>query len=115
MIVLKKNDEFKYTYENGNKFYGTYIIAFLRKNELDNNRFGFVASKKTGNAVCRNRLKRLFREYCRKNENTMKEGYDIIIIAKKFAGENIKKLKYQELEKDFEKIFKISKLYKKNN
>lgn len=115
MNVLKRNIEFKRVYSEGNKKYGSYIILFFKKNNLDDSRFGFVASKKTGNAVCRNRLKRLFREYCRKNQNDIEKGYDLVIVAKQYAGENVKRLKYQELEKDFEKVFKMSKIYKRKS
>ena len=41
-------------------------------NNLNEKRFGFVASKKTGNAVKRNRIKRLFREVVRINYNKFK-------------------------------------------
>ena len=85
---------------------------FFKKNEENLKRCGFVVSKKTGNAVCRNRLKRLFREYYRKFENQLKDGYDIIFVAKRTAGEKVKTLKYQDMEKDLMKVMKSSRLFK---
>uniref|UniRef100_UPI003AEFC504 ribonuclease P protein component n=1 Tax=Cetobacterium sp. TaxID=2071632 RepID=UPI003AEFC504 len=79
----------------------------------DQNRFGFVVSKKTGNAVCRNRLKRLFREYCRLNEKNIILGYDIIFVAKRTAGEKFKTLSFEEMKTDLDRVLKNSKLSKK--
>ena len=75
-------------------------------------RCGFVVSKKTGNDVCRNRLKRLFREYYRQNEESLKDGYDIIFVAKKTAGEKFKFLKFEDIKKDLDKTLKNVKLFK---
>ena len=76
------------------------------------NRFGVVVSKKTGNAVCRVRLKRLFREIFRNEEEKFITSYDYIFIAKRTAGEKYKELKIQELKKDVLRIFKKAGLLK---
>ena len=112
MENLKKNAEFQKIYNSGKKNYGHYSLVFYSKNNLEYNRCGFVASKKIGNAVCRNRIKRLFREYYRLSEANIKIGYDFIFIGKKNAGEHFKTLKFQEMKKDIDKIFKKSNLFK---
>lgn len=112
MENLKKDKEFQIVYNYGKKSFGLYSLIFFKKNEFNFNRFGFVVSKKTGNAVCRNRLKRLFREYCRLNENRMKEGYDIIVVGKRTAGEKFKTLIFDDMNKDLESLFKKSRLLK---
>ena len=89
---------------------GYTIRYFFNKNKLDYSRFGFVASKKIGKAFCRNRIKRLFREYIRLNIEKFNANYDIIIVAKKKAGEIIKTIKYQDIEKDLNRILKNSKI-----
>lgn len=113
MINLKKNREFQNVYNYGKKSFGYYSLIFFKANETNENKFGFVVSKKTGNAACRNRLKRLFREYCRLNEKNLITGYDIIFVAKRTAGEKFKTLSFEEMKKDLDRVLKNSKLYKK--
>lgn len=112
MEKIKKNEEFQKIYNKGQKNFGHYFLLYTIKNEFQKNRFGVVVSKKTGNAVCRVRLKRLFREIYRSEENNLKETYDYIFIAKRTAGEKFKELKLQELKKDVLKTFKKAGLLK---
>jgi ribonuclease P protein component len=87
-------------------------LLYIKKNDQNKNRFGVVVSKKTGNAVCRVRLKRLFREIFRNEEEKFITSYDYIFIAKRTAGEKFKELKIQELKKDVLRIFKKAGLLK---
>jgi ribonuclease P protein component len=112
METLKKNQDFQEIYNYGKKTFGIYSLIFFKKNKLNYTRAGFVVSKKIGNAVCRNRLKRLFKEYYRLNEKNILKGYDIIIVGKKIAGENYKFIKFQEIDNDLKNILKKSKLLK---
>lgn len=114
MNTLKNNREFQNIYTSGKKCFGYYSLIFFNKNNLNENRFGFVASKKIGKAHCRNRIKRLFKEYTRKNLEKINKNYDIIIIGKKNLGDNIKKIKYFNIEKDLNKILKLSKILKED-
>ena len=52
----------------------------------------------------------LIREYIRLNIDKINDNYDIIIVAKKKFGENIEDLKYKDIEKDLNRIFKNSKI-----
>lgn len=111
MKTLKKSKEFTKIYNYGKKNYGYYSLVFFKKTNKKENKLGFVVSKKIGNAVCRNRIKRLFKEYYRSNETKIKIGYEIIFVGKKNAGINYKNLKYQEMKKDIDKVFKKSNLF----
>ena len=112
MNNLKKNGEFQIIYNSGRESFGYYSLIFFKRNDDNLKRCGFVVSKKTGNAVCRNRLKRLFREYYRQKEEYIKDGYDIIFVAKKTAGEKYKELKFEDIRKDLDKVLNNAKIFK---
>jgi len=57
-------------------------------------RLGLVVSRKIGNAVIRNRIKRRLREVFRKNEGNLPECMDIVLVAKP----GIHRYSYRELE-----------------
>ena len=80
--VLRKNSEFSAVYNKGKSVGDRYVVLFYRLNGLPYNRTGFLASKKVGNSVVRNRAKRLMKESYRIIEGSLPEGYDFIIIAR---------------------------------
>ena len=78
------------------------------KNGLSYNRTAFLASKKVGNSVERNRARRLMKENFRIYRDKIEEGYDIIFIARK----NINGKKAYHVEKSFVNALKKGKLFK---
>ena len=86
--------------------YTRYAIVFVSENKNNMQRFGFVASKKTGNAVQRNRIKRLFREFVKNNKEKFKEGTDYIFVGKAVLKEKVGTLKYEDIERDMSKVIK---------
>jgi len=55
---------------------------FYKKNNLPYSRIAFLASKKVGNSVKRNRARRLMKESYRLCDFSIPDGYDFIIIAR---------------------------------
>lgn len=81
-VTLKKNHEFRRMYQKGASAVGSGMVIYCRKNRLGHNRLGVTVSVKLGNAVVRNRARRRLREVYRLNRDKLKEGYDIILVAR---------------------------------
>ncbi len=71
---------------SGKRLYTKHFTLIIKQNGQGVTRLGVTVSKKIGNAVTRNRVKRLIREYFRLNKAQFPQGHDIVIIAKKDAG-----------------------------
>ncbi|MDR1069634.1 MAG: ribonuclease P protein component [Gracilibacteraceae bacterium] len=80
--VLRDKRDFSALYNKGRSTGGKYVVLFFRKNRLGFNRKAFLASKKVGNSVKRNRARRLMRESYRGLESSLLQGYDILFIAR---------------------------------
>jgi ribonuclease P protein component len=85
--VLRKKKDFSALYGKGKSAGGKYVVLFYRKNHLGRNRKAFLASKKVGNSVRRNRARRLMKESFRLLEKTLPLGYDLLFIARKSAAD----------------------------
>lgn len=86
MFGLKKNSDFAAVYHSGKSYANKYLIMYAMKNGTDSVRIGISVSKKVGNSVVRHRVKRLIKESCRLHEVQFKQGYDLVIIARKSAA-----------------------------
>ena len=80
--ILNNNRDFLALYRKGKFTASKNIVIYVRKNNLPFNRLGITAGKKIGNAVHRNRAKRIIRQAYRENECLMPLGIDIVIVAR---------------------------------
>lgn len=109
--ILRKQNEFSKIYNKGKTITSEYVVVFYIKNELGYNRRAFIASKKIGNSVERNRARRLIREFYRKNGENLRQSYDYIFVAKKKII--LKKVKLCDVEKSLIKILSSKNILKK--
>ena len=105
--ILRNKDDFSIIYRKGKSIGGRYIVLFYRKNNLPYNRTAFLASKKVGNSVVRNRARRLMRESYRFVRDDMRTGYDLIFIARN----TIKGRKFCDVQKSLNNAVRKAKLY----
>ncbi len=82
-IRIKNKEEFENIIKNGKKIGNSYFVIYYKERKNDFNRFGISLSKNFGNAVKRNRYKRILREIIRNNQKKFKIQADYIIILKK--------------------------------
>lgn len=80
--ILNDNRDFLTLYKKGRFSSSKYSVIYLRPNNRPYNRLGITAGKKVGNAVKRNRAKRLIRLAYRLNEDRLPVGIDIVIVAR---------------------------------
>lgn len=103
---LKKRKDFARIYRRGKSFAAKRVAMnylMVRNNEL---LIGFSASKKVGNAVVRNRVKRIMRECVRQDLDNIPRGYRIIFNARVRSAN----ASYEEILKDINYL-----IYKLNN
>lgn len=111
--VLRGKQNFSAIYNKGKSIGDRCVVLFYRKNSLDYNRVAFLASKKVGNSVTRNRARRLMKESYRQivaNSN-LAQGYDLIIIART----TIINLKCADVKKSIEAATRRAGLIKKKS
>lgn len=104
---IRKNSEFRAIYKKGKSFSDKLLVLYISRNNSDFNRIGVSVSKKVGNSVTRNRIKRLIKEVYRHNEMNIKKGYDLIFIARNSA----KGKSYNEIERSMINLFDKAGLY----
>lgn len=81
--ILKDNKDFLTLYNKGRYITSEFSVIYVRPNNRPYNRLGITAGKKIGNAVCRNRAKRLIRLAYSQCELSIPIGVDMVIVARK--------------------------------
>lgn len=84
---LAKRSEFLNLAQGGKKVHTSHFIVITKTNDKGENRLGVTVSTRVGKAVVRNRIKRLLREFFRRHRLELPSHDDIVIIARKGAGE----------------------------
>ena len=85
---IKKNSQFNLLFSKGKKAFSPALILLYLPNSVTE--FGICVSKKHGNAVKRNRIKRLIREALMKNLVHLKAPQSMVLIAKQAEDYSLK-------------------------
>ena len=81
-VTIKENRIFRIIYKKGRSSVTPFLVVYCRRNGRQHNRLGVTVSTKLGGAVVRNRARRRLREVFRLAQPDMKQGYDIILVAR---------------------------------
>lgn len=83
---IKNDREFRFLFNKGETSVNYGFVCYFRKNNRRRNRVGIVTSKKIGNAVTRNRARRVIREAFRLFDHDISSltatRYDFIFVAR---------------------------------
>ncbi|MBN1664189.1 MAG: ribonuclease P protein component [Deltaproteobacteria bacterium] len=97
---IRKRKEYLTIDKQGVRSYSENFIIIVNRNRSGVKRLGITVSKKVGNAVKRNRIKRLLREFFRLNKSDFADSQDIVIIVKR----DIPDLTYQDVNRQLERL-----------
>ena len=84
-VTIKENRDFRRIYSRGRSAVTPFLVLYCRPNGRDHNRLGITTSTKLGCAVVRNRARRRLREVYRLAQPELRQGYDIILVARSRA------------------------------
>lgn len=102
-VMIKKNYEFRGILTRGVCARGFLLDIFVKKNNKNINELGIAVSKKAGNSVKRNKIKRLIKENYRILEEKLNVGNSMIILWKKKA--DFENFNFYDVKKDCENLF----------
>ncbi|MEM2936387.1 MAG: ribonuclease P protein component [Candidatus Bathyarchaeia archaeon] len=112
METLRKSRDFKRVIEGGDRIILETISIFIRENHEGKTRVGISVSRKSGGSVKRNKIKRRIREALRKNAHGLPPGIDMVIMARRGAGD----ASFRDIEEDIRKLVdRSTKNEKKDN
>ncbi|WP_047153323.1 ribonuclease P protein component [Aneurinibacillus tyrosinisolvens] len=105
---LRKNEEFQVVFKRGTSVANRqFVIYFLKKEEQESFRIGVSVSKKMGNAVTRNRLRRMIKEAVRLRADEVRTNVDFIVICRLPAVE----LEFDQLRDSLYHCMRKAKLF----
>ena len=79
---IKSTADFKRAYDQKKSSADGRLIVYACENGLPQSRLGVSVSRKVGNAVVRNRVKRMFREAYRLSQHDLPTGVDFVLVPK---------------------------------
>jgi ribonuclease P protein component len=109
-LRIKKNKDFQEAFKKGRSFANRqFVVYVLQKEGQTSFRIGLSVSKKLGNAVTRNQIKRYIRQAVFEIKESMQQDLDYVIIARKPLVE----MDFFEVKKSLTHVLKVGKVFQK--
>ena len=86
-VTIKENRDFRRIYNRGRSAVTPFLVLYCRPNGRSHNRLGVTVSTRIGCAVVRNRARRRLREVFRLAAPGLKQGYDVVLVARARTAE----------------------------
>lgn len=103
---LLKSADFRSVYNKGRSFRRSGFVLSAASNALPYSRLGFsIGSAIIKRAARRNKIRRLFREYYRKNKSVFKTAYDMVIVVRRDPG---CRFRYDDAASAFQELAKMA-------
>ena len=83
--------------KTGRRFSGRFLDVRVKSYDDDLRQFCIRTPRRLGNAVCRNRLKRVIREELRKSMDRIRPGTRAVVLVKGFPNDNVDSLLSDDL------------------
>ena len=80
---VRRHAEYQRAFAAGTRCHGRYVTLVVAPNQAGRTRLGIVASRKVGDAVIRNRAKRLIREVFRLQDDVPGRSVDVVVIPRR--------------------------------
>ena len=109
--IIRNKFEFNRVYSKGRSYVNQMMIIHLVNSDNVKGKVGFAVGKKIGNAVVRNRIKRLMREAYRISQHCINQNVSMILIARKPLVE----AKSYLVKKSFIDLCKKAKIVKRSS
>ena len=95
---LQKGYEFLEVKKRGDQFrFGSFFMQVFQTDAENSSKLGVIASKRLGNAVKRNKAKRIFREIFRKNLSSFQRNISVVVVPRK----TLFNTPYSKVQEDF--------------
>ena len=108
---VKREKDFSAIFRDGTSFANRKFVVYQLENQKSHFRVGLSVSKKLGNAVTRNQIKRRIRHILLSVREHLADNVDFVVIARK----GVEGLDYAEMEKNLLHVLKLSKIYREGN
>lgn len=109
---VKKNDDISLIFKQGKSVANKqFVLYMLEKKDQGHLRLAVSVSKKLGNAVTRNKVKRLMRESVHQLSDDLKQTYDYLLIARKPSVD----MDFHEMKKSISHVFYRGFAFKKRS
>ena len=105
---VKKEKDFSAIFKKGESFANRKFVIYRLENNVQHFRVGLSVSKKLGNAVTRNQIKRRIRHILIEHKNQLVENVDFVVIARK----GVEELDFDQVEKNLVHVLKLAQVYR---